>query len=94
MLRRPDKVVYFANIRKSTILLTKITLENSTEAKRITNYVLECNFYTYFPNWRKLLISREKNLTSVELKEVCNRIYSFFGFSLVREIGFFWLWDK
>ena len=50
MLRRPDKVVNFANIRKSTILLTKITLEKSTEAKRITNYVLECNFYPYFPN--------------------------------------------
>ena len=58
LLRKPE-IPKFADSIKSTIMSTKAILKNSIKAKRITNYVLKCNFYFIFPIKQKKLISGE-----------------------------------
>lgn len=42
-------VADFANIIKTTVRLTIITVKNSMNIKRITNYALKCNLCLYLP---------------------------------------------
>ena len=47
ILRKPG-VAIFADIIKIVTMIIKRIFKDSTEVKRIRNYVLKCNLYLYF----------------------------------------------
>ena len=47
IIRRP-RTANFADIIKVAIIFIKTTLKDSKKVKRIRNYELKCNLYSYF----------------------------------------------
>ena len=70
------RLAIFADIIKIAITLIKTNFQDTINVKRITNYVLKCNFYFYFLIKQKLLISAEKCQCPLNLMGVFRDLYS------------------